>query len=157
MNSAHVAHPTDELARRRRRRNTIDCAGARLRVTARSLATVLSLEGDIDLTNAGRLVTAVQRFAKLGVPLVVDCSRTEFIGLAGFRALLVLDQDFHRCGLQWCVVSGAAMRPLLRVSANHGLPLAESIPEALRYIEEDAGERHSRLADLVRQHDATGK
>ncbi len=45
-----------------RSRYRIDCAAAALHVHARSLATVLSVDGEIDASNAELLAQALRRF-----------------------------------------------------------------------------------------------
>ncbi len=115
----------------------IDCAGARLSVHARSLATVLTVEGEIDASNSDRLADAVNHFSALETPLVVDISGLLFIGVTGFRALIAFDEERDRSGLLWALVTGDALRPFLRVVADHQLPVTSSVPAALHKIDGD--------------------
>src|SRR5882757_3174550 len=55
----------------RRCRYVTDCAGARLYVYARSLATVLRVDGEVDASNAERVTQEIRRFARLQSPLIL--------------------------------------------------------------------------------------
>ncbi len=128
----------------------IDCAGARLSVQARSLATVLRVEGEIDATNTERLADAVNHFSALETPLVVDISGLQFIGVTGFHALIAFDEERDRAGLLWALVSGDALRPFLRVVTDHQLPVASSVAAALHKIEADIRARREVLTSIPR-------
>jgi anti-anti-sigma factor len=118
-----------------RGRSVIDCGGAQLHIRARSLAAVLSVNGEIDASNADLVADAIRRFSRLDGPLILDLSHLDFLGLAGLRALLVLDHEHQQARRHFSVVSGAALRRLTRVFAEHNLPIVDSVPEALQLIE----------------------
>jgi anti-anti-sigma factor len=128
----------------------IDCAGAQLEVRARSLATVLRISGEIDASNADRVAEAVQRFSQLTSPLILDLSHLDFLGVAGFRALITLNREHQQAQLHSSVVKGAAMRPLTRVFPDHDLPIVDSVPEALQVIEKGILTRRQFLSGLSR-------
>ena len=132
-----------------RNRYVIDCAGAQVHVHARSLATVLRIEGEIDASNADLVAVAIRRFARLKAPLVLDVSHLDFLGSAGFRALLLLNEEQRQARLHCNVVSGAALQRLTGVATDHGLPVVDSVGEALRNTHDFIHARrqlHSRLA-----------
>lgn len=120
-----------------RPRHAIDCAGARVRVHARSLATLLRVTGEVDASNADLVSRAIRRFSQLDTPLIVDLSSVEFLGIAGFRTLF---------GLHCIVVAGPALRRLTSVITDHGVPIVDSVPEALHLIEEDIHARRQLLS-----------
>ena len=126
----------------------IDCAGARLSVQARSLATVLTVEGEIDASNSARLADAVNHFSRLETPLVVDLSGVGFLGLTGFRALMTFDEERGCAGLLWALVPGTALRPFLRIVPDHQLPVALTVDAALHKIKEDIRARRELLTIL---------
>jgi anti-anti-sigma factor len=131
-----AAHPRPyNLRGQPRSRYRIDCAGSRLHVHARSQATVLRLDGDIDASNADLVAEAIRRFSRLNAPLILDLSHVDFLGSAGFSALQTLDEEHRRAALPCTVVGGAALRRLTRVAPDHGLVLVDSVPEALRGME----------------------
>ncbi|MCV7197301.1 sulfate transporter [Mycobacterium angelicum] len=143
----HVLGTPEHQQHRPRRRGGIDCAGARVFVYARSLATVLRCDGEIDATNAARIGTEIRRLSR--APLILDLSRLDFLGVEGFWELLTLDREHRALGLHCTVVAGIAMRPLLRVASGHGMRVVESVPEALQVIEQALGERRQFVSDMV--------
>jgi anti-anti-sigma factor len=131
-------------------RHTVDFNGARLYVYARSLATVLRVDGEIDASNANNIANAIGRLARLKTPLILDLSHLEFLSVDGFRALLVFYRAQQEARVHCSVVAGAAMRPLLRIVGEHSLPTTGSVAEALQLIEDIVGERRQFLSDIVR-------
>jgi anti-anti-sigma factor len=108
-----------------------DCAGAGLRVHAHSLATVVRISGEIDAFNADRVGEAIRIFSQRGAPLILDLRHLEFLGVAGFRALMTLHHEHRQAKLPSSVVTGAVMRRVAGVFPDHGLPVVDSVPEAL--------------------------
>lgn len=143
----HVLGTPEDQDQRPRCRGGINCAGARLFVYARSLATVLRCDGEIDATNAARIGTEIRRFSK--APLILDLSQLDFLGVEGFSELLTLNREHRAVGLHCTVVAGIAMRPLLRVVNGHGMRVVESVPEALQLIEGALAERRQLLSGMV--------
>jgi anti-anti-sigma factor len=122
-------------------------------VHARSLATVLRIEGEIDATNADLVAQAVRRFARLKAPLVLDVSQLDFLGIAGLRALLLLNDEHRQARLHCNVVSGAALQRLTRVAADHGLPVVDSVPAALQQSHDFIRARRQLPSRLARQRE----
>ncbi len=143
--------PTPGCCGEPRSRYAIDCAGAQVHVHARSLATVLCLGGDIDASNAELVAQVVRRFARLKAPLVLDVSQLHFLGSAGLRMLLLLNEEHREAQLHNNVVSGAALRRLTGIVTDHGLPVVDSVPEALQNTHEFIHARRRLLATLARQ------
>lgn len=114
---------------------SVDCAGARLRVHARRSATVLRFDGEIDAANAGLVGQMICRFAQLNALLIIDVSGLSFLGIAGFRALVAGAEQVQVTGSSCQVVTGVALRRVTRVVTNHGLPVVDSVSEALIYAE----------------------
>ncbi len=127
-----------------------DFNGARLYVYARSLGTVLRIDGEIDASNADTVAQGIRQFARLKTPLILDLSDLEFLSTDGFRALLVLNHEHQRSRVHCSVVAGAAMRPLLRIVKEHGLPVVGSVAEALQLIEDIVKARRHLLASAAR-------
>jgi anti-anti-sigma factor len=124
--------------------------GAILYVYARSLGTVLRVDGEIDASNANDVAHVIRRFARLKTPLILDLSHLDFISVDGFRALLVLNNEHQQSRVHCSVVAGAAMRPLLHIVREHGLPVVESVAEALQLIEDIVRARRQLLSGMVR-------
>lgn len=126
----------------------IDCSGANLHVQARGLATVLRIDGEIDAANANLVAQAIRRFVRLRTPLILDVSRVDYLGSAGLRALLLVDDECRFAQMQCSVVGGVALFRLTRLLPRHGLSLADSVPQALQRIEDRI--RARRKADRCR-------
>lgn len=143
----HAADSPDQ--RRPRYRYVVNCHGAQMFVYARGLATVVRVDGGIDASNAGQVAAEIRRFTKALTPLIIDLSHLDFLGIEGFQQLLALNHQHQAAGLYCTVVTGVALRPLLRVVRDHGLPLVRSVPEALQLIE-DALATRRQVPRLVR-------
>lgn len=128
-----------------------DFDGARLFVYARSLGTVLRIDGEIDALNATSVAQAIRRFARLKTPLILDLSQLDFLSVDGFRALLVLNYEHQQARVHCSVVAGAALLPLLGIVGDHGLPVVGSVAEALQLIEDIVRSRRRFLSDMVRE------
>ncbi len=113
----------------------IDCAGAQLHVHAHSLATVLRMTGEIDASNADLVAGAIRRFVRLRAPLILDVGRVDYLGSAGLRMLLLFQDECQLAGLCCRVVNGAALRRLTRLVTGLGLPLVDSVDEAVQSIQ----------------------
>lgn len=114
----------------------IDCDGARLYAHTRSIATVLRLEGEIDTSNAYLVAQAIRRVLNLQAPLILDLSQLEFLGIAGFRALLILNEEQQNAQLHYSVVAGHSTRRLMGVFTDHGLLVVDSVATGLQLIED---------------------
>jgi anti-anti-sigma factor len=112
----------------------IDCTGAQLDVQAHGLATVLRVRGEIDASNADLLAQAIRRFVRLRAPLILDLSRVDYLGSAGLRTLLLVQDECQLARLQCSVVGGVALRRLTRLVTGLGLHMVDSVGEALQLI-----------------------
>ncbi len=125
-------------------------ARAHVFVYARCLATVVRIDGEIDASNAKDLAEAIRSFARLKTPVVVDLSRLRFISVDGFQALLFVNDELRKARVHCSVVTGTALRPLLRIVHDNGLATTDSVPEAFQAIEDMLAARRRLLADLPR-------
>jgi hypothetical protein len=96
----------------------------------------------------------IRRFARLKTPLILDLTRLDFLSIDGFRALMVLNHDHQQARVHCSVVAGAAMRPLLHIVKDHGLPVMGSVAEALQLIADIVNARRRLLSDVVRHRQA---
>lgn len=111
-------------------------ARAHVFVYARCLATVVRIDGEIDAANADDLTEAIRGFARLKTPIVLDLSNLRFVSVEGFRALLVVNDELRKARVHCSVVTGTAIRPLLRIVHDNGLATTGSVPEAFQTIED---------------------
>ncbi len=136
-----------------RSRYVIDCAGAQLNVHARSTSTVLRVDGEVDMANAGLVAQAIRGFARLKAPLILDLSHLDFLGIAGFRLLIALNHEHQRAQLHCGIVNGDSLRRLTRVLPDHGLPIVESMTEALWLVDEESRTRREFPSGMARQRE----
>lgn len=152
MTAIHTVDKSDE-SRHPRCRYVTNCAGARLFVYARSLATVVRVDAEIDAANADCVTQEIRRFSVLQTPLILDLSHLDFLGIGGFRSLLLLNDERQKARLHCSVIAGPALRPLLRIVKHHGLAVVGSVPEALELVEDAIGARRQFLSGLARARD----
>lgn len=136
-----------------RSRYQIHCGAAHIQVHARRLATVLRVDGEADASNADLIAEAIRGFSRLKAPLILDLADVDFLAGSAFSALLVLNEEHRRAQLRCCVVSGAALRRLTRVVPDHGLPVVDSLDQALGHIERATTARRRLVAEPPRQHE----
>lgn len=144
---------TPELLGEPRSRYQIDCAGAQIHVHARSTATVLRIDGEVDAANTDLFAEAIRRFSRLRAPLVLDLTGLDFLAGSGLRALLTLNEEHRQAQLRCSIVSGAALRRLTRVLPDHALPIADSVDAALAHIEGATTARRRLVSGPARQHE----
>ncbi|WP_082959898.1 STAS domain-containing protein [Mycobacterium sp. E2462] len=140
-----------------RSRYEIDCAGAQLHVHARSVATVLRIEGDVDAYNAGLLTETIRRFSRLRAPLILDLTDLDFMSVAGLTAVELLSREARRANVRCVVVDGSALRRITRVLPARGLSLADSVPTALRDIDRATRARRRFASRLASQQEPQGR
>jgi anti-anti-sigma factor len=51
------------------------------------------ISGEIDASNADRVGEAIRRFSQRKAPLILNLSYVDFLGVAGFRALITLNRE----------------------------------------------------------------
>jgi anti-anti-sigma factor len=106
--------------------------GVRLCSYPRPPATVIEVGGEIDAHNAQHVTDYLADFIYVCRPLVLDLSGVDFLGTAGFRAILQFAEECRRAERHWALVSSHAVKILLRVEPNHRLPTAGSVDTALQ-------------------------
>lgn len=132
----------------RRTNYVLDCAGAWITVRARSQATVLRVDGDVDACNAHAFYTAIKHYAVLHVPIIADLTALDFVSVAGFRALLTLREDYAKAAVPFIVIPGTALQVLCRVFPDH-LNTEASISAALHHLTEVKRARRQVLLSKI--------
>lgn len=98
----------------------------------KSSVAVVSAQGEIDQTNARTLIEyAVANLVRCR-GLILDLTRLEFFGAAGFSALHQISVSCAHAGIAWALVPGAAVSVLLRICDPDGLlPAVDTVSAAL--------------------------
>ncbi|MBV8788490.1 MAG: STAS domain-containing protein [Mycobacterium sp.] len=99
------------------------------------MATVLRISGEIDAANAGLVAEGIRHFSRLKAPVILDLGGLDFLGGAGLQALLVCNVEHRQSQIYCGVVDGSALRRITQVVPDHGLPIVDSVNDALGYIE----------------------
>lgn len=124
------------------RDSTIDCKGAQLRAHARSVATVVTVVGEVDASNVHRVSEHLRRFMSVGKALVLDLSGVTFLGLQAVRDLSAFDDECGRAGVACALVASGPVRHMLDVAdPNSTLPSVSSVAEALQLFRNPARDR----------------
>jgi anti-anti-sigma factor len=100
-----------------------------------SSTVIVTVEGEVDATNARVLATYVERQIAGSAQLVLDLEHVDFFGTAGFAALHNVNVICSRHGIRWVLRVGPQVRHLLTVCDPDGcLPLAgqRSVPVPIR-------------------------
>ncbi len=107
----------------------------------KSSVAVVSAHGEIDQTNARTLTEdSVANLVRCR-GLILDLTRLEFFGAAGFSALHQISVSCARAGLDWTLVPGAAVSVLLRICDPDGtLPAVDTVSAALTRLQGSASD-----------------
>jgi anti-anti-sigma factor len=98
----------------------------------KSSVAVVSAHGDIDKTNAHTLTEYSLADLVRCRGLILDLTRLEFFGAAGFSALHRISVSCARAGIDWALVPGAVVSLVLRICDPDGLlPAVDTVSAAL--------------------------
>jgi anti-anti-sigma factor len=126
---------------------TFDCGGAQIRAHCRSLATVVTIRGEIDAVNADRAGKYIRRFIVGQNPVVLDMSGVTHFAPAGASLLHLLDEECRAAGVQWTLVASPAVIELL----GDGWDLTRSLHEALHNLADAIVNRRQLVLPLVKK------
>ena len=122
--------------------SVIDCGRAYLTAQIYSWLTVMTVSGEIDVTNAHEIGHHVTALAPADGALIVDMADIDFIGVDGLRALFALNVECVRTDTRWAVIGSHAVHRLLRVADREGLvPAVRSATEALHRVRRSRRDR----------------
>ncbi len=131
---------------------TFDCGGARIRAHCRPLATVVTIQGEIDADNVERVAAHLRRFLLGDGPVVLDMSDVSRFTIAGLSLLLSFDDDCCAAGIEWTLVAGPAATGLLSDAAAEDIfPVARSVHEALRALADAIVSRRQLVLPLIKK------
>lgn len=104
-----------------------------LRARALSESTIMITAcGDVDAASATTLRDGIERHLGGHCQVVLDLSRLDFFGTAGFSVLKSIDERCARTGIDWVLVPGPEVARLLRICDPDGtLPTASNIVSAV--------------------------
>jgi anti-anti-sigma factor len=113
----------------------IDAQIAWWKLQTRKQATVLTVSGELDASNAGRFDRSVRELPRGGEPFVIDLSDVTFIGVPCFQTLLRLDAACRATGTRWALVINPPIHRIFAIAEYRDiLPVTSSVPEALHSV-----------------------
>ncbi len=116
-----------------------------MRACARQLATVVSLHGDVDVSNVQQVTQYVTRYVLAEKPFVLDVSAVNSISPHGVSLIFALDDKCAAAGLEWELVANPGVIDAIAHDVDlTTLPVSPSVPRALAYFA-DATRRRRRL------------
>jgi anti-anti-sigma factor len=131
---------------------TFDCSGAQIRAHCRHLATVVTIQGEIDAVNVDRVSEYTRRFVLANNPLVLDLSGVNSFAAAGISLLFTIDEYCHAAEVEWTLVTSHAVAELLREYEDDAVfPITRSVHEALHRFSDAIIERRQMLLPLIRK------
>jgi anti-anti-sigma factor len=125
---------TEQYTHRRPTRNgyIIDGRIAWWKVQSSRQATVLTVLGELDASNADRFARCVYDVMAQSMPFVIDLSSVTFIGVQSLRTLAEVDHACRDGGSRWALVIEPGMSLVFKIIDGDGrLPLCDSLGEAL--------------------------
>lgn len=129
-----------------------DCGRAQIRWHFRHLATVVTIDGEIDAVNVDRVIERARRFVLAKDPLVLDMSNVKSFAAEGVSLLTSIAEDCHAAEVEWMLVPGSATADRLCDTGYDAVfPLARSVHEALHDFADVIDRRRQLLLPLVRK------
>jgi anti-anti-sigma regulatory factor len=130
---------------------TFDCAGAQIRGCCRQLATVVTINGDIDSVNVDRVTEYTRRFILSEKPFVLDLSAVNSFSPQCVSLLYTLDEGCFHAGVEWSLIASRPVVEALRIGDRATFPMADSVPEALHHFADRIDERRRLLPLLTKK------
>lgn len=140
------------MAANRSTNPTVECGSAQIRAHFRSLATIVTVRGQIDAANVDQLSEQARRFVLAKEPVVLDLSAVTSFAPAGIWLLCVLDGDCRAAGVDWTLIEGAAVNEILRdFDEDAKFPISSSVDQALHELADGNDERRRLLLPLFQK------
>jgi anti-anti-sigma regulatory factor len=130
---------------------TFECAGAQIRGRCRQLATVVTVNGDIDSVNLDRVTEYTKRFILTEKPFVLDLSGVNSFSPQSVSLLYTLDEGCFNAGVEWSLIASQPVLEALRIGDRASFPMAPSVPEALHHFAETIDQRRRLLPLLTKK------
>ena len=102
---------------------------------------LVTVEGDVDMTNSRILAGYVERQVAGSARLVLDLRMVDFFGTAGFAALHNVNVICSRYGVDWVAKAGRQVRRLLEICDPDGVLPLEKSQSVLDDLRAGAGDR----------------
>jgi anti-anti-sigma factor len=122
-----------------------------MRASARQLATIVTVDGDIDASNVQSVTQYVTRYVLAEKPFVLDLSGVNSISPQGLSLVFALDDKCDAAGLEWELVANPAVISTISCDIDPlTLPVASSVARALAHFADVTRRRRRLLPALPR-------
>jgi anti-anti-sigma regulatory factor len=125
-----------------------ECGGAQVRTVCRQLATVVTVQGEVDDTNIERITALAVRSVIAEKAFVLDLSGVDCFSAHELSLLSAVDEHCFRSDVEWLLV---ASEPVLHETCGLNFPVADSVPDALHHFADSIDERRHMLPLLTMQ------
>lgn len=113
---------------------------------------MVTVRGEIDGVNAGRVGEYIRRFVLGTEPVVLDLSDVSLFAAAGISLLYEFDEECQAAGAEWTLVASPAVIELLNDAGDGAMfPMARSVQEALRNLAEAIVRRRQFVLPLIKK------
>ncbi|HUB53752.1 MAG TPA: STAS domain-containing protein [Mycobacterium sp.] len=127
-----------------------DCDGAAVRAQCRSLGTVVTITGAVDVTNVDQVSEYTKRFILPDKPFVLDLSSLDSFAAQAVRLIYRIEAVCTAAGLEWSVIPSQAVNTALLVTHDESsFPIFVSVHEALHYFADATSARRRMLLPLL--------
>ncbi len=104
------------------------------KIQTRRQATVMTVTGELDASNAAQFEASVRQLISADEPFIIDLTHVNFLASQCIRVFLGLATKPETVA-PWALVVPAMLQPILRICDPEGmLPVAGSLPEALHDV-----------------------
>lgn len=124
------------------------CGAAEVTAQSRHLATLLTISGAVDGTNAEALYERSGCFVLPDTGFVLDLSGVTSFAAEGARLIVRIDDACRAAGIEWALVASRAVADRL-ASADTVYPLATSVPDALQRFADRLFDRRRTLLPFL--------
>jgi anti-anti-sigma factor len=129
----------------------VECDGAQMRALCRQLATVVTVDGDVNDANLDRVTAYAKRFVLTEKPFVLDLSAVNSFSVECISLLYSIDEACHQTGVEWSLIANQPVLRTLRLSGEREtFPAAPSVAEALHHFADCIDERRRLLPLLTK-------
>lgn len=130
-----LATDDGDLPCRDERPPTIQRDGVDVRAQSRHPASVLTISGDVDASNAARVSAYATALVPAGSALLLDLSGVAFFAAQSISVLIAVDDACQSAESPWAVVTSYAVDRVLHISQDDDVfPTASSVPDAMQYF-----------------------
>lgn len=132
--------------------SAFDCGRAQIRSHCRHLATVVTIDGEIDAGNIDPIIGYIRRLLLARDPLVLDLSNVNLSAAECIPLLGTIAEEYRQADVEWTLVASPAVTEVLRASGYETtVPVARSEHEALHSFADGIDRRRQMLLPLVRK------